>query len=373
MRTEGPAQALVLHTQLPEAATGSTFGRGRMGVSHSSARSLGTNVVTLAKDPSGGAVTLDSLSNRASYVTFDGFTITRGINITVTSSSCSSNQCSFDTHDVVVRNFHASYITMVASRVTFEHGEVGPYSVCAGLAAGGAEDGIVISGLGQLGGPFTPSDHVTIDDVSIHDILWNGSCGGPHTDAIQSFSSRYLTIKNSRIWNVETSLLIAYSFNDADSSQIDHMLIQNNQFGSVRQPSHGLSIGSSAHNCGTRDIVIRNNTFWGNVDADIACGTGPAPKFRNNVIMNGTCANWAGNREWDWGYNVFVNPGADCMSTAHAKQCTPVFVITRPRERQRRHRGERPLREKLPPTRGVIPSPTCTASPDGRPMPGPLP
>ena len=43
------------------------------------ARSLGTNAVTLAKDPSGGAVTLDSLSNKASYVTFDGFTITRGI------------------------------------------------------------------------------------------------------------------------------------------------------------------------------------------------------------------------------------------------------------------------------------------------------
>ncbi len=238
---------------------------GTYGGQSVSKRSLGSSVVTIAKDPSGGVVTLDSLSSGASYVIFNGFTITNGIFIGE-GSSCNSNQCSFETHDVIVRNFHTSYIAVLGARLTFEHGEVGPYNVCAGLAAGGTEDGIVIVGLGRLGGPWTPSDHVTIDDVSIHDILWNGSCGGPHTDAIQSFSARYLTIRNSRIWNGETSLLIAYSFNDADSSQIDHMLIENNQFGSVRQPGHGLSIGSSTHNCGTRDIVLRNNTFWGNVD-----------------------------------------------------------------------------------------------------------
>jgi hypothetical protein len=292
------------------------------------ARSLGTSAVTFAKAPGGGSVVFDSLLNQASYVVFDGFTVTRGIVVDVTNSACESNQCSFDTHDVAVRNFHTSYANIRASRVMFEQGEVGPYSVCAGLAAGGTEDGILIGGLGRLGGPFTPADHVTIDDVAVHDILWNGSCGGPHTDAIQSFSSRYLTIKNSRIWNAETSLLTAYSFDDADSTQIDHMLIQNNQFGSVPQLGHGLSIGSPNHNCGSRDIILQNNTFWGNVGADITCGSGP--KFRNNVVFNDTCGNYGGNRQFAYSYNVFVPGGAGsdsaCPGTSHAKICVPVFL-----------------------------------------------
>jgi hypothetical protein len=301
---------------------------GSYGSQSVSARSLGSSVVTIAKDPAAGPVSLNSLEDRASYVVFDGFTISDGINVDVTNSSCGSNQCSFDTHDVVIRNFHTSYAHIRGSRVTLQHGEVGPYSVCAGLGDGGTEDGIVITGLGDLGGPFTPADHVTIDDVAVHDILWNGSCGGPHTDAIQSFSSRYLTIKNSRIWNAETSLLIAYSFDDADSSQIDHMLIQNNQFGSVRQIGHGLSIGSKNDNCGTRDIILQNNTFWGNVGADITCGSGP--KFRNNVVFNDTCGNYGGNRQFAYSYNVFVPGGAGsdsaCPGTSHAKICVPVFL-----------------------------------------------
>ncbi len=44
------------------------------------------------------------------------------------------------------------------------------------------------------------------------------------------------------------------------------------------------------------------------------------------IVNNFACANWGGNQEWDWGYNVFADPGADCMSTSHAKQCTPAFV-----------------------------------------------
>ena len=271
-----------------------------------------------------GTVTLNSLAIEASYVVFDGFTVSNGISVDVTDSSCLSNQCPFDTHDVVVRNFHTSHAHIRASRVTFQHGEIGPYSVCAGLAAGGTEDGLVISGLGPYGGPFSPADHVTIDDVSIHDILWNGSCN-PHTDAIQSFSSRYLTIKNSHIWNGETSLLIAYSFDDDDASQVDNMVIENNQFGSVRQVGHGLSIGDVNGLCGANGgVLVQNNTFWGNVDADSNCKNSV---FRNNVVLNNQpCANWGGGEVWTWGYNVFANPGASCAGTANAKQCTPTFV-----------------------------------------------
>jgi hypothetical protein len=228
---------------------------------------------------------------------------------------------------VVVRNFVAKYLFVQAAYVTFEHGEVGPYSVCAGVAAGGPEDGVTIAGMGRLGGPYTPSEHVTIDDVSIHDILWNGSCGGAHTDAIQSFSSRYLTIKNSRVWNGETSLLIAYSFDDSDPSQIDHMLIENNQFGSVRQPAHGLSIGSKTDECGSHDIVLENNTFYGNVTADITCGQNPAPRFRNNVVLNdNACSAGGPPTSFDYSYNVWADPGYACADTNHAKVCTPAFV-----------------------------------------------
>jgi hypothetical protein len=287
-------------------------------------RSLGSSTVTIAKDPAASSVTLESLTDRASYVVLDGFTVSDGIYVDVTGSNCTGNQCPFDTHDVTVRNFWAPHAVIRASRVTFQHGEIGPYSACAGVAAGGPEDGLVISGLGPYGGPFTPADHVTIDDVSIHDILWNGSCSN-HTDAIQSFSSRNLTIENSHIWNGETSLLIAYSFDDSDPSQVDNMVIENNEFGSVRQVGHGLSIGDADGTCGqSGGILVENNVFYGNVDADSNCQNSV---FRNNVVMDSQpCANWGGGEVWSWAYNVFANPGSFCDSTNKAKVCTPSFV-----------------------------------------------
>ena len=71
-------------------------------------------------------------------------------------------------------------------------------------------------------------------------------------------------------------------------------------------------------------ILVQNNTFWGNVDADSNCKNSV---FRNNVVIgNQPCANWGGGEVWTWGYNVFANPGASCAGTANAKQCTPSFV-----------------------------------------------
>jgi hypothetical protein len=294
---------------------------GSYGDQRLSKRSLGSSVVTVAKEPGGGAVKLRGLTINTPYVVADGFDIgDGGLGIEQTAGTVP-----FDVHHVTVQNFDVtmtatSYsssngsVFIKANYVTLRNGDIGPYHACYGTT----EDGVV---LGELGS--TPSDHVTFDNVSIHDIDRNG-CSGLHTDAIQAYGATNFTIRNSHIWNGATSHLILY---DTGNAPIDHILIENNEFGSTLEGGHGLSIGPTDGNCGgSDDVVIQNNTFYGGDVADYDC---PKPAaFRNNVVSGSwACSGGiAVGRNFAFSHNVFSSPGSGCTSTSAARVCTPTFV-----------------------------------------------
>jgi hypothetical protein len=168
---------------------------------------------------------------------------------------------------------------------------------------------------------------VTIDHVTIHDIR-NSGCGN-HVDGIQLYSWHNFTLRDSRIYNTDSSLVLGYSFDEQEPAQTDRILIENNFFGSVPHLGHGITLGaasgSPSYTCGSEHEIIQNNTFYGNAGADIACGTHPAAVFRNNIVLS-RYACTGPIMEWTWSYNVFANPGPGCAGTPHAKVCTPRFA-----------------------------------------------
>jgi hypothetical protein len=275
----------------------------------------------------GAGVTITgTLAVYASHVTVSGFTDTASTGLAVgAGGGCAAFPCSFPTTHVTVMNFHVQSMTVIGDTILVKNGVVGPHDVCS---QGGTEDGIVVGGLGSgLGPNWTPSNHVTIDHVTIHDIR-NSGCGN-HVDGIQLYSWHNFTLRDSRIYNTDSSLVLGYSFDEQEPAQTDRILIENNFFGSVPHLGHGITLGaasgSPSYTCGSEHEIIQNNTFYGNAGADIACGTHPAAVFRNNIVLS-RYACTGPIMEWTWSYNVFANPGPGCAGTPHAKVCTPRFA-----------------------------------------------
>jgi hypothetical protein len=125
---------------------------------------------------------------------------------------------------------------------------------------------------------------------------------------------------------------LAYSFDNANPFQVDRILIENNYFGRVPHPGHGITLGNDGSAaCGSNNLnnIIQNNTFYGNVMADVRCSGSVDAIFRNNIVTgNESCVGDGGNHQYSWDYNVFPSSGAggSCGSTTRAKLCKPTFV-----------------------------------------------
>lgn len=299
---------------------------------------MGTSVVTIQQEPGGGNVSIaGGISIQASYVVVDGAYATQDWQIgdnTAADGSGGCNKtpsngwpCEFRTTHVTLRNFSGYSGYIYGDTVLVQNGNVGPKNICTQ----GGEDGIQILGLGNAASPsFTPAVNVTIDNVTVHDIT-NDACQSVHTDGIQGFGYRNLTIKNSRIYNTATSLILAYSQDNTNPAQVDAVLIANNYFGNVAHPGHGVSLGNDPSygvSCGSSNLknVIENNTFYGNMGADVNCGGSPDAVFRNNIVLAGEACSY-GAHDFQYAYNVFspTGYGAGCSVTPHAKLCSPSF------------------------------------------------
>ena len=200
-----------------------------------------------------------SVDSLASQVVLDGFRVLSdqsGISIRPEVQTVP-----LQLEDVTLRNFKAGGLYILGNYVTVTDGEVGPFDSCAGKSGPwGVEDGILISGRSDDSGYHVPSKHITIGPrVSIHDVF-RTDCDN-HTDGIQAFGFDYLTIRGVRMWNVATSYLIGYTFHD--DTVVDHLLVEDSQFGPVTLGGHGFSTGRTCASCnGTDSIVIRHNTFY---------------------------------------------------------------------------------------------------------------
>jgi hypothetical protein len=116
--------------------------------------------------------------------------------------------------------------------------------------------------------------------------------------------------------------VIIYQITGA-STDIQNILLENNSFGVVENPGHGVSIGGSA--CSSdqpNNVVVENNTFYTSDTGDVNCGNGThiAGTWRNNVMAGG--AGIVGNSKLVFDYNVWSSGAVG----SHAKTCAPAFV-----------------------------------------------
>ena len=172
---------------------------------------------------------------------------------------------------------------------------------------------------GQFGDLIPPTNMV-VDNVTIHDTTGYSSCGS-HTDGLQSFGCNSCTIENSTFRNNDTSDIIIYQITGA-STDIQNILIENNSFGVIKNPGHGVSIGGQA--CSSNipnNVVVQNNTFYTAETGDINCVGGfVAGTWRNNVMAGGPGIVSSSKLVFD--YNVWSSGAVG----SHAKTCTPAFV-----------------------------------------------
>jgi hypothetical protein len=271
------------------------------------ARSLGTNRVTIAKDPAGSAPTWPTLSVNASYVTADGFTST---------GTTSERGIVVSGNNVTIANFstQALWASGTADFLTLLHGNVGPTNGCSE-----PEDGI------QTGTFFSDiTTDVTIDDVSVHGTSGFTQCG-VHMDGIQAAGCQRWVIRNSHFWDNDTSHVLCLAHDSFGASPVDGLVLENNEFGKVNNVGNGVILY-----CGTggapNKILVQNNTFYGqgpvNImgDTDISgstCGSSNVI-IRNNYFITGQpCAS-----QGTASYNVFQTGACG----TNAKTCTASFV-----------------------------------------------
>lgn len=318
-RTFGRAYQVALPGDTVAVAAGSYPGQSIGGWSRSKS---GTSRITFAAT---GPVTLSgTLYVRASNVVVRGVADLAPTGVVIgEGGSCSAFPCSFATRNVTLDRFRVQTMTVTGDTILIENGSVGPHDVCT---QGGNEDGIVVSGLGSGPGPtWTPSNRVTIKNVTVHDIT-NSGCSN-HVDGIQLFSWHNFSLLDSRIYNTDSSLVLGYSFDEHNPAQLQGIVIANNAFGRVPHPGHGVTLGAASgdprYRCGSGHELVENNTFYGNVGADIACG--PGAVFRNNIVLaSSACV--GPTMEWTWSHNIFAQPGPGCARTRSAKVCTPRFA-----------------------------------------------
>jgi chitodextrinase len=283
------------------------------------ARSLGTSVVTIKKSGSCAYVVLNGgIRVDASYVTLDGFQATNNTNIHIAprgGSPCAPNH-------VTIQNFKVSAITGGCDTVTIRNGDVGTNQ----NACGGPEDGIQLFGYTPNGqfSSLSPPTNMLVDGVTIHDTSGFSQCG-QHTDGFQAFGCNNCTIRNSVFMRNDTSDVIIYQITGAQSD-IQSILLENNSFGSVKNPGHGVSIGGAA--CPSdqpNNVVVRNNTFYTAATVDVNCPQKRiAGTVRNNVFAapDGSFVCLQAGRDFVADYNVFASAGCG----AHSKVCVPLFV-----------------------------------------------
>ena len=90
------------------------------------ARSLGTTVVTIAREPGGAAVTFAGITSRASYVTFDGLDVAPDPGLfSVDCTNCTYPSIGETSH-VTIQNFRTPSLHVRAQYVTVRRGRSGP-------------------------------------------------------------------------------------------------------------------------------------------------------------------------------------------------------------------------------------------------------
>jgi chitodextrinase len=290
---------------------------GTYGAQTVPARSIGTSVVTIRKASGCDYVTLTgSMHIRSSYVTVDGFSTTNNTTIWVDVpngvSTCSVRY-------VTIQNFRASGVGGGCDHITFRYGDVGTNHYACN---GGPEDGIQTMGPTSTGqwADLIPPTYILVDHVIVHDTSGFVGCGS-HTDGWQSFGCQHCTIRNSTFMNNDTADIIIYQITGA-STDIQDILVENNSFGAVKNPGHGVSIGGSACLADQpNNVIVQNNTFYSGAVADINCVQGKkAGTFRNNVMASGAGGVCSWNLAFD--YNTFSSGGCG----AHYRTCKPAFV-----------------------------------------------
>jgi chitodextrinase len=259
---------------------------GTYGAQRVPSRALGTNVVTIQKDPADSrctyVVTTGGIRIESSYVTLDGFSTTSNSSIELPPPAGSTCTLSH----VTVQNFKASGVDGGCDNITVQHGDVGANQ---NACTGGPEDGIQFRGPTSTGNfsDLIPPTNMVVNDVTIHDTTGYTGCGA-HTDGLQSFGCRNCTIQNSVFINNDTSHIIIYQITGA-STDIQNILVMNNSFGAIKNPGHGVSIGGSA--CPSNqpnNVIVQNNTFYTGETGDVSCVQGNiAGTWRNNVMAGG--------------------------------------------------------------------------------------
>lgn len=326
------------------------------------ARSIGTNITTIQKDPGdtnctrvsingSGPTSYNALTGAASYLTLKGFQGTgtatapsgfsfasyRGCN---TGWTGLTPGCAADVKFLTLTDFkfNQGWLGSV-SDVTLSNGEIGPLNVGPTFcppSPDGPEDGLQLPGMysgpqsGQ-GPDQVPVVRFTMDNVYIHDIHNSTypTCGA-HTDAIQGFGFNHWTINAVKITNSDTCILAYAQSNGADiPGQMDTMLVQNSSFINNGDLNHCLSFGDVRVSCTAGGITIQNNTFISGLIADWNCAGSPQGTFRNNLVnLTGSSFFCQSTNVTSGTYNtnVFMQTGNGCNTTTGAKVCTPSFV-----------------------------------------------
>ena len=274
-------------------------------------RSLGPPAVTIQAAP-GETVNTGSIGVTASYLTISGFHLGNNA-FNVAGEDCSR------TGVTVANNTLAgpkASIKISCGNTTVVGNDISGTNACAG----GEEDSIQAYGNGPFGAVI-PSN-LTIRGNYIHDQARAFGACGTHADGIQLFGCQSCVIDGNRFNNTDTSFVIIYAPNNSRATDVQNILVQNNSFGAVEEPGHGVSIGGQACSADQpNNIVIQGNTFYGGNTADFGCAGGHvAGTFRDNVLAGG--AGQVCSQPGVLDFNAFAS-GA-CGS--HAKTCTPAFV-----------------------------------------------
>ena len=252
--------------------------------------------MSIANEPGAPAPRWPRLTVAASFVKIGGFVSTetglRGLEIVG--------------NHVTVANFSANAVGAAGSadHLNLLRANVGPNNGCTG-----PEDGI------QAGDFFTDiTTNVTLDDVTVHGTSGFKQCG-THMDGIQAAGCQNWTIRNSHFYDNDTSHFLCLAHDAVGNDPVDDVVIENSQFGTVAHPGSGINLECGAHG----SIVVRNNTFYGNVgyySPDCSSAT-----ILNNYFVTGSTACYGAG---SFVYNVTESGVGVCGTKS--RTCTAVFV-----------------------------------------------
>ena len=177
-----------------------------------------------------------------------------------------------------------------------------------------------------------PIDHLTVNNVYVHDIHNASGCGG-HTDAIQGINGyNNWLIENSRFVNDDTCVL-AYAPAEGNWYSVDRITVVNSAFVNNGALGHCISIGNKgaagSAACGSSNLnnLIYNNTFISGLTADANCAGGPDGIFRNNILLP-SMACLATGTDFSFAFNNFEGGNSTCRKTNNATMCVVAFATS---------------------------------------------